>query len=335
MQQSQQHLGYNEIMIVSKYFEGINDFVNLEMGVKRFQGNMERFHFNPIPLNQYSRKLFPNIETFHIYNKNDTKFQDGKIFKQVIWYEVNYQDYLKEKASGNDYKNVFINKDEKGVDLNNVPEPINGIGDNFYASSNMTELQLSPKIKRIGKNCFSHCDQLTKVTVPTSISVLSDSCFYHCGHITEIILSDAIQKLEDFCFAECYSLKSITLPLSIIKVGSRCFERCSSLTNLNIPGYHFTIGNRIYFNNAPLITMVIPSSVKTINELPINKIPEGQKIVIPKSVFSVSKMAFVDVDSKLISSDNTIPYIRKTIMDTIYQDAKERDGTYDKFSRIF
>ena len=89
-------LGYNEIMITSMYFNDINDFINLELGVKRFRGNMERFHFNPIPLNEYSRKLFTNIETFHIYNKNDKIFNDGRIFKKVIWYIVNYLTYLKE-----------------------------------------------------------------------------------------------------------------------------------------------------------------------------------------------------------------------------------------------
>ncbi|EDR24636.1 hypothetical protein EDI_141690 [Entamoeba dispar SAW760] len=73
-------------MITSKYFNDIKDFINLEIGIKRFQGNMERFHFNPIPLNEHSRKLFANIETFHIYNKYDKIFNDGKIFKKIIWY---------------------------------------------------------------------------------------------------------------------------------------------------------------------------------------------------------------------------------------------------------
>ncbi|EDR23010.1 hypothetical protein EDI_211470 [Entamoeba dispar SAW760] len=86
-------LGYNEIMITSMYFNNIKDFINLEIGIKRFQGNIERFHFNPIPLNQYSRKLFPNIETFHIYNEDDEIFKDGIIFKHVIWYPVNRDKY--------------------------------------------------------------------------------------------------------------------------------------------------------------------------------------------------------------------------------------------------
>ncbi|EDR28874.1 hypothetical protein EDI_038570 [Entamoeba dispar SAW760] len=101
-------LGYNEIMIVSMYFNDINDFINLEIGIKRFQGNMERFHFNPIPLNQYSRKLFTNIETFHIYNEKDKIFNDGKIFKKVTWYEVDYSTYLQEKEAGNICKNIEI-----------------------------------------------------------------------------------------------------------------------------------------------------------------------------------------------------------------------------------
>ncbi|EDR24893.1 hypothetical protein EDI_347520 [Entamoeba dispar SAW760] len=107
-------LGYNEIMITSKYFNDIKDFINLEIGVKRFQGNIERFHFNPIPLNEYSRKLFPNIETFHIYNEKDEIFNDGKIFKYVIWYPVDYLTYLFKKEQGNICKNIeYTEKDRK------------------------------------------------------------------------------------------------------------------------------------------------------------------------------------------------------------------------------
>ncbi|EDR26914.1 hypothetical protein EDI_071970 [Entamoeba dispar SAW760] len=73
-------IGYNEVVITSTYF---NDFINLEIRIKRFQGNMEQFHFNPFPLNAYSRRLFPNIETFHIYNKYGEIFNDGRIFKEI------------------------------------------------------------------------------------------------------------------------------------------------------------------------------------------------------------------------------------------------------------
>ncbi|EDR25643.1 hypothetical protein EDI_224950 [Entamoeba dispar SAW760] len=101
-------------MITSMYFNDFNDFINLEIGVKRFQGNIERFHFNPIPLNEYSRKLFPNIETFHIYNKYNEIFKDGKIFKYVIWYDISYSIYLKEKGK---CKNIEYIQNQIEIDI--------------------------------------------------------------------------------------------------------------------------------------------------------------------------------------------------------------------------
>ncbi|BFU21028.1 Leucine rich repeats (6 copies), putative [Entamoeba histolytica] len=130
-------LGYNEIMIVSKYFEDIKDFINLEIGIKRFQGNMEQFHFNPIPLNQYSRKLFPNIETFHIYNKEDKIFEDGRIFKYVIWYKV--------KIYGN-----------------TIQKEVNSLGNYcFKEFSSLTTINIPTSVIEIGDDCFSWCSSLT------------------------------------------------------------------------------------------------------------------------------------------------------------------------------
>ncbi|BFU26445.1 hypothetical protein EHI_154590 [Entamoeba histolytica HM-1:IMSS] len=150
-------LGYNEIMIVSKYFEDINDFINLEMGVKRFEGNMERFHFNPIPLNQYSRKLFPNIETFHIYNEKDEIFKDGKIFKYVIWYKVNYSRYLKEKNEMNE---------------------LHSFGNEcFSGCSSLKSINIPTSVIEIGFGCFEGCLSLTSINIPTSVITIGNWCF--------------------------------------------------------------------------------------------------------------------------------------------------------------
>ncbi|EDR29597.1 hypothetical protein EDI_331760 [Entamoeba dispar SAW760] len=152
-------LGYNEIMITSMYFNDINDFINLEIGIKRFQGNIERFHFNPIPLNEYSRKLFTNIETFHIYNENDEIFNDGKIFKYVIWYLVEYSKYLQEKEKRNIYKNIEYTEEDRKSYGNTIP----------------------PEVKSLGDNCFSYCDKLTTVNIPSSVSEIGDCCFNECS----------------------------------------------------------------------------------------------------------------------------------------------------------
>ena len=51
-------LGVYHFMIVSKYFKSIDDFINLEISTRKAKGNMEKFHYNPIALDAWSRTLF-------------------------------------------------------------------------------------------------------------------------------------------------------------------------------------------------------------------------------------------------------------------------------------
>ncbi|BFU24699.1 Leucine rich repeats (6 copies), putative [Entamoeba histolytica] len=216
-------LGYNEIMIVSKYFEDINDFINLEIGIKRFRGNMERFHFNPIPLNEYSRKLFPNIETFHIYNEKDEVFKDGKIFKYVIWYKVNYSRYLEENEETNECKNIEYTKYDREKYGNTIPIEVNSLGD----------------------YCFYLCNDIQEINIPTNVSKIGNGCFYGCSSLTTINIPTSVSKIGYSCFEECKSLTSIEIPSTITSFGNGCFYQCGYEEELKknkiIPEYCFYI----------------------------------------------------------------------------------------------
>ena len=67
------------IFIASRHFESLDDFINLEMGVKRFRGNMEKFHYNPIPITKQTAHFFPNVQTQWLHNKNEEKIKRGRI----------------------------------------------------------------------------------------------------------------------------------------------------------------------------------------------------------------------------------------------------------------
>ena len=54
------------MFITSRHFESIDDYINLEMGVKRFNGNMTNFHYNPIALTEITRQLFTHLQTLYI-----------------------------------------------------------------------------------------------------------------------------------------------------------------------------------------------------------------------------------------------------------------------------
>ncbi|GAT99698.1 leucine rich repeat protein bspa family [Entamoeba histolytica] len=247
-------LGCNEIMIVSKYFEDINDFINLEIGIKRFQGNMERFHFNPIPLNQHSRKLFPNIETFHIYNKYDEIFKDGKIIKYVIWYKVSYSAYLEEKKEMNECKNIKYTQEDRIKYGNTIPIEVTSLGDRcFSLCSELAPINILKMIKI--RNNFDRCSSLTTINIPTSVTEIRNECFYRCKSLISIEIPTSISKIGDYCFYECLSLKSIEIPTSITEIGDRCFRGCSSLTSINIEDVKYISEERIFMNEPVKILM--------------------------------------------------------------------------------
>ncbi|BFU26654.1 Leucine rich repeats (6 copies)/Leucine rich repeat, putative [Entamoeba histolytica] len=237
-------LGYNEIMIVSKYFEDINDFINLEMGVKRFEGNMERFHFNPIPLNQYSIEFFPNIETFHIYNEEDEVFEGGRIFKYVIWYKVSYSRYLEEKEKGNVCKNIEYTLSDRNTYGNTIPIEVNSLEDLcFYGCKSLQSINIPTSVSKIGNRCFKYCSTLTSINIPTSISKIEDYCFEYCKSLTSIKIPTSVGKIGNKCFSFCTSLTSINIQSSITSFGKGCFYRCGCeeelKKNKKIPKYCF------------------------------------------------------------------------------------------------
>ncbi|EDR27952.1 hypothetical protein EDI_215510 [Entamoeba dispar SAW760] len=267
-------LGYNEIMITSMYFNDINDFINLEMGVKRFQGNMERFHFNPIPLNHYSRKLFPNIETFHIYNKEDKIFNDGKIFKKIIWYKVDYSTYLKEKEQGNICKNIEYTKEDRWKYGNTIP----------------------PEVKSLGYECFYECSLLTTINIPSSVNELGYDCFNGCKSLKSINIPSSVNKIGSYCFYHCLSLTSINIPSSVISIGDGCFSGCSSLTSINIDNIQFISEERIFMNEPVLISIKIPDNLEIINGKNIFK-KDINEFIIPSSITKLGYGCFSNCDS--------------------------------------
>ena len=67
--------------IASRWFCTIDDFINLELCSSRFLGNMEKFHYNPIPLTKRTRQFFTHLKTLYVYDKSTDELflEDEKI----------------------------------------------------------------------------------------------------------------------------------------------------------------------------------------------------------------------------------------------------------------
>ncbi|EDR22642.1 hypothetical protein, conserved [Entamoeba dispar SAW760] len=325
-------LGHNEIMITSMYFNDINDFINLEIGIKRFQGNMERFHFNPIPLNQYSRRLFTDIETFHIYNEEDEIFDDGKIFKYVIWYLVDYSTYLQGKEEGNICKNIIYTEEDRKSYGNTIPSEVKSLGYFcFRYCYELTSIDIPTSINEIRNECFYECTSLKSINIPSSISKLGYDCFYGCTSLISINIDNLQYISEERIFMnepvlvsikipenlqiingkniEKKDINKFIIPSSITKLGYKCFYKCSSLTSINISSSVSKLGDHCFQECSSLTSINIPSSVSKLGEDCFYECYLLKSINIPTSISKIGNWCFkycsslksINIPSSIIS----------------------------------
>ena len=62
------------LFIASRHFESLEDHINFSFVCKRLRWNMEKFHYNPISVNEKTVKFFPNTETLNVDEDKDEYF---------------------------------------------------------------------------------------------------------------------------------------------------------------------------------------------------------------------------------------------------------------------
>ena len=199
------------LMIVANYFKTKEDFINVQLVCKKFKETSEKFHYNPIPLDKSSRKLFPNLETLHLYSKTSEQFSDGRIFRNVLLYTVDYNEFLKQKELGNICKNVEYTK------MNRIQ----------YG------LEIPENVNILGERCFSHCQQVEEIKIPKNIQIVKHGCFDGCENLKSIDIPFTVTTIGNFCFTNCCSLTYLSLPMSVHKLDEFCFYGCDKLKTIS------------------------------------------------------------------------------------------------------
>lgn len=90
------HIDDSHMMIVGKYFENVEDFMNVKMVNKKYRCITETYKYNPIPLNdERTRRMFSGIETQHLYSEEDNVWNDGEITRHVHWDPIYTENILR------------------------------------------------------------------------------------------------------------------------------------------------------------------------------------------------------------------------------------------------
>ena len=126
-------LGCYDLMIVAKYFNSTQDYINLELSTPKAKDMMHRFKFNAIPLDTFNINFFDTVETLHLYSRGDNHFKEKEYYKRIIWYEVTYSEFKRNTNESIIYKNVTLTEgDIKKYKLKEIPEGITSLGDECF-----------------------------------------------------------------------------------------------------------------------------------------------------------------------------------------------------------
>ena len=186
----------------------------------------------------------------------------------------------------------------------------------------VTYMNRTRKVTRIGDNAFFGCSGLTSITIPNSVTSIGLSAFESCTTLTSVSIPNNVTLIESGAFENCIGLTSV----SISDVASWCnikfnnlhsnplayarhlFINGKEITNLIIPNNVTSIGANTFFLWKSLTSVTIPNSVTNIGNAAFWGCSGLTSITIPNSVTSIGAQAFADFDLPKIYSKIEDPF---------------------------
>ena len=83
----------------------------------------------------------------------------------------------------------------------------------------------------IGKGCFSNCENIKNVELPSKTKYLGNECFYQDFELEKIVLPEGIDTISINCFSNCRNLREINLE-NIVLIRENGFKS-TSLERIN------------------------------------------------------------------------------------------------------
>ena len=302
------------LFIASRYLETLEDHVNLVKVSKRMKNNMEKFHYNPISLNNDTLSWFPNVETLHIYKEGDQYLQGGRIQRYIDWFtKIPYYQLKEVKEKFKEMKIEFMRivwtEEDNKIEIDkhsdrshwsiiediNIPEGVKEIEkesfDLFYSYYySIKSISIPRSVKVIPKNIFEKLLNLTKITIPIGK--------YHYIHGN---------KIFTFPHFEQY----IYLPSSIKLINEKQVDQIKNMESVSNTSIGTTLNNETssnYYSYAQLVSQTpnnhldnktkkfimpsslsIPTSVTSLNEKCFYNYCDLKELIIPNTVKTIPR----------------------------------------------
>lgn len=199
-----------------------------------------------------------------------------------------------------------------------LPASLREIGAEAFRGCLMLQTIMLPEgLCRIGAGAFLGCVKLLRMALPGQIESLDSRVFHGCRALQEIMLPEGLCQIGERAFYGCTKLKKLTLPESLVHIGKMAFYR-AGLREVRIPAKTAVVeslafaksdvqkawisggcdtgkayGAGIFRDCIKLKLLFLEEGVRHIPDQFAYGCTALRRVVLPKSLHSIGKLAFI------------------------------------------
>lgn len=172
-----------------------------------------------------------------------------------------------------------------------LPEELVSIGDYAFWYTNIENIEIPQKVKRVGSGAFRECLMLKEVTISNSVTEIGDYAFYGCTSLENITLPEYLKTIERSAFSGCTKLSKVYMADNITTIEYGAFYNCS-IEYISLSDSLTTIGEIAFKNCKKLKQITFPEGFLSMGKEAFSNCTSLTKIQIPESVIDFGNYAF-------------------------------------------
>ena len=106
-----------------------------------------------------------------------------------------------------------------------IPDGVTVIGENAFASSDISDVVMPDSVTEIEQGAFQCCFELTTMRIGNGVRTIGKFCFSGCNGLTSVIVSPGVKKIDAYAFFNCSNLISVVIPDSVTEIDGTAFDR--------------------------------------------------------------------------------------------------------------